>query len=199
MYMRYKNIIFDFDGVLHDTFDFHLKKINKFFDTKITAEDFRTMHDGNFYTSQAKKRDWSAYAKNVATKEGALVMDSVIKNALTTLSKEHNLYVISSGFAVQIKPYLVNNNVRHLFSNMLFAEDSPSKEEKLRMIINQDTNEYVFVTDTLGDILEAKKVGVSTIAVTFGFHSYARLQKGEPDLIVNSWKELVGKLSSTNK
>ncbi len=48
----------------------------------------------------------------------------------------------------------------------------------------------IFVTDTLGDIREATKVGIRTIAETFGFHNRERLKLGDPFRIVDSWEEI---------
>ena len=53
-----------------------------------------------------------------------------------------------------------------------------------------DTSSCVFVTDTLGDILEANKLGIKTIAVDFGYHERARLERGNPFAIVSDFKEI---------
>ena len=51
-------------------------------------------------------------------------------------------------------------------------------------------DDCVFITDTLGDILEAKKVNVRSIAVTFGFHDQERLKRGEPLHLVSDFAEI---------
>jgi phosphoglycolate phosphatase-like HAD superfamily hydrolase len=52
-------------------------------------------------------------------------------------------------------------------------------------------SECVFVTDTLGDMLEAKKEHVGAIAVSWGFHSREVLEKGEPFRILEMPSEIV--------
>ncbi len=50
---------------------------------------------------------------------------------------------------------------------------SKSKVEKFRMMEEKygvRKNDMLFITDTLGDIREADKAGVPTIAVTWGAH-----------------------------
>ena len=47
------------------------------------------------------------------------------------------------------------------------------------------------MTDTLGDILEGKKAGVTVVAVDFGFHKRDRLEKGEPFRIVSNFDEIL--------
>ena len=48
----------------------------------------------------------------------------------------------------------------------------------------------IFVTDTLGDIIEANDVNVKTIAVDFGYHSRTVLSKGKPFAIISDLNEI---------
>jgi phosphoglycolate phosphatase len=76
---------------------------------------------------------------------------------------------------------------------VLGVETHKSKEVKFGIIFEETgllKDECVFVTDTLGDILEANKVGVRTIAVTFGYHDEKRLAKGNPSVLVSDFKEI---------
>lgn len=52
-------------------------------------------------------------------------------------------------------------------------------------------DECIFITDTLGDILEANEVGIGTIAVDFGYHERKRLEKGNPLKIISKFEELI--------
>jgi phosphoglycolate phosphatase-like HAD superfamily hydrolase len=51
-------------------------------------------------------------------------------------------------------------------------------------------NECIFITDTLGDLIEAKESGVSSIAVDFGFHDKETLLKGEPYKVISSFSDI---------
>ena len=51
-----------------------------------------------------------------------------------------------------------------------------------------------FITDTLGDIVEAKKVGIKTIAVDYGYHDRGVLSKGNPDGIISNLSGIKKKL-----
>lgn len=53
-----------------------------------------------------------------------------------------------------------------------------------------NNEDCIFITDTLGDILEANKVGVKSIAVDFGFHERERLEKGNPFKIISNFKDI---------
>ena len=195
--MKYSNIIFDFDGVIHDTFEFHLSKINEIYKLGLSKEEYKDAHNGNFYGASSNKLkgiDWSVYASKVKKEQSELVIDPKIKKDLEFLSNKYLLFLVSSGFRVQIEPYLRNNGVAHIFRETLFADDGKSKADKLNRIVNGNKaprSSYVFITDTLGDILEANKVGLRSIAVTFGFHERERLEKGKPEHIVDTWSELM--------
>ena len=43
------NIIFDFDGVLIDSFEFHRKKIEAFAKIELSINDYKNLHDWNFF------------------------------------------------------------------------------------------------------------------------------------------------------
>ena len=85
-----------------------------------------------------------------------------------------------------------------LFAQILGVETHESKVEKFKILMEHNgitSENAVFITDTLGDIIEARKVGIKTIAETFGFHDRERLAQGEPFTIVDSWEEIEETLS----
>ena len=55
-----------------------------------------------------------------------------------------------------------------------------------------------FITDTVGDIKIARKSGLRTIAVTWGFHGKIVLKKAKPDYIVSTFNELSKILGSAD-
>ncbi|MBM3232725.1 HAD family hydrolase [Candidatus Pacearchaeota archaeon] len=84
--------------------------------------------------------------------------------------------------------------MNHIFSEILGFETHKSKEEKFRILFskhNLKIDECIFVTDTLGDIFEASKVGLRTIAVDFGFHDKGRLKKGKPLMILSKFEDIL--------
>ena len=48
----------------------------------------------------------------------------------------------------------------------------------------------IFITDTLGDILESNKVGIPSIGVSWGYHNKETLKKGSPIFIADTIEEL---------
>lgn len=65
------------------------------------------------------------------------------------------------------------NNLDKLFDFFGTKEVSQSKADKFQMIFEKfglSSQEVLFVTDTVGDVLEAETVGVPTIGLTWGVH-----------------------------
>ena len=81
-----------------------------------------------------------------------------------------------------------------MFSFLFGLETHKLKTHKFKKVLNEfnlKEDECIFVTDTLGDILEANEVGIKTIAVDFGYHERERLEKGNPMKIISEFNELV--------
>ena len=49
---------------------------------------------------------------------------------------------------------------------------------------------YLFITDTLGDIIESNKVGIKSVGVTWGYHTKENLSKGNPFFIAENFDDL---------
>ncbi len=188
-----KGIIFDFDGVIHDTFDLGYK-INKQL-TNLSKEEYKDMFNGNIYkhkalTPEAIKEFFELQNEQYKT----LKIEQKIKVELEKLKKIYDLFIVSSNMEETIKNYLGNNDITHIFKEVLGMESHHSKKEKFRLLMDKhDLHEHdsIFVTDTLGDILEANQIGLPTIAVDYGFHERGRLLRGNPIKIISDFAELL--------
>ncbi len=190
-----KTIIFDFDGVIHDTFELAYgshKKIHP----ESSREDYRSYFEGNIIEKMSKSFDKESKSKFRELEFQAfndLKLEREIREEIEKLSKNYDLYIISSNSIRNLNLYFENNNFTNIFKEILAEEAHKSKVEKFKMLFakyNLTPESCIFVTDTLWDILEAKKVGVKSIACTFGFHDRARLEKGKPFKIVSDFKEI---------
>ncbi len=192
-----KAVIFDFDGVLHNTFDFHRAKIKEFTGKDISEDCYKDIHDGNFYENKdnlIRDTDWSKYIKYIHPEQSRLKIKDEIRDVLKELGKKYELFIISSGGVKNISGCLGNNGILNIFTEVLGFETNTSKIDSFRSILKKhrlSADECIFITDTLGDIKEAKSVGVKTIAVDFGFHSKERLKRGEPYRIISCFGELM--------
>ncbi len=116
------------------------------------------------------------------------------------LSKKYKLFIISSCSEKNINLYLKNNNIDNLFIEVLGRETNFSKIEKFKTVFqkyNTNSKNCIFITDTLGDIKEANKVKIDSLAVTWGYHEKERLKKENPKYIINKPNEIINNLINT--
>jgi len=196
-----KAIIFDFDGVIHDTFEFHKNKIKEFAGIEMSDQDFRDIHNGNFFknaVSVVSGMDWIAYRDYIYPDISVLKIKDEIRATLLALAKDHDLFIVSSGGAKNMSDYLGNNGILDIFKEILGFESHKYKVDKFKFIFEKygfGVEECLFVTDTLGDILEANEVGLKTVAVDFGFHERALLEQGKPFRIISHFEDLLHDLN----
>lgn len=186
-------IVFDFDGVIHDTFDLAFKINVSIFGEDLTKDQYRDFFNGNIFKSTTPDQNKKFFEMQNKSFQ-SLKMDNNIKQNLEKLSELYSLFIISSNQEKTLHNYLKNNNSSHIFKEILGAETHHSKVHKFNYLFekyNLLSDDCVFVTDTLGDILEGNKVPVRTIAVDFGFHERERLEKGNPYKIVSSFGEII--------
>lgn len=186
-----KHIIFDFDGVIADTFDMNWS-ICQMHDPVATSEDFLAHHDGNVYAEPRVRIQHLQFIDDYRSHLTSLHLTNAIP-PLQRLSESYSLYIISSTSEVVIREVLGKAGLLSLFIRVMGFETDRSKVEKFKILIKDhgvDPGNSVFITDTLGDIKEARHVGIRTIAETFGYHSRERLGNGEPFKIVDSWEEI---------
>jgi phosphoglycolate phosphatase-like HAD superfamily hydrolase len=186
-------IVFDFDGVIHNTFEFHRQRIAKFTGHILSPEEFKGMHDGNFYNNKYGNTNWDKYKDFIADDLARLKIEPQIKESLTLLHNTYNLFIITSGGEQNILRYCIANGMSHVFTRIMGFETDKSKVKKFRMIFEEyhlSNKDTLFITDTLGDIQEASQINVPTIAVDYGYHSRKHLSEGRPIKIISEFSEI---------
>lgn len=178
-----KLIIFDFDGVLADTFNevydgykYLSKKYN--FKPLENKDDLRDLYKENIFKSLKRFKCNLRNIKNIEKdfEERANQRIEYVKTfpgikSLIPKLKKYNLAIVSSNKEYIIKKFLKKNDIDYF--NLILDFKTKSKKRKLRKAIKHfkvRIKEALFITDTIGDVKEAKKVGVETIAVTWGYH-----------------------------
>ena len=205
--MKKSLIIFDFDGVLADSFDtfYPLTRDNmKHIGLSLTLDQYRNLFMGNahqgfkeFIRDDKKYHMFmefrnSNYDKYYYDEHFKVRLFPEASNFLKKLSKDYILTLASSGQKDNIVSLLKQNNIKNLFS-LIIANSSNSKVGMIKDILDKFTNvpeETFFITDTVGDIKVAKKSGLKTIAVTWGFHSKKMLKSANPDFMAKSFVDL---------
>jgi putative hydrolase of the HAD superfamily len=189
-----KAIIFDFDGVIHDTFELAYKINLEVMEHYISRDEYKDLFNGNIYKNiKITEKNAESFFKKQNQAFEHLKIEKNIKQFLDNLHKRYSLFIISSNQEQALNTYFQNNNFINIFKEVLGMETNKSKIEKFKIVFKRyklKAEDCVFITDTLGDILEGNKVGVKTIAVDFGFHCKERLKKGKPFEIISDIEDL---------
>ena len=197
--MAKKLVIFDFDGVLVDTL-FVGHSVTKEVNENISVDEYKSFFEGNINDSIGKKINphpdffgrYDDYAREIKVPD-------ILKEIIKELAQKYTLVIVSSTGTSSIKKILERENVLQKFETILGNDVETSKVKKIKMILdkyNALPKDAVFITDTLGDILEGEKCGVKAIAVTWGFHDRKTLEKGNPVAIIDDPRDLVGTIEN---
>ncbi len=191
-------IIFDFDGVIADSFEL-IYEIWKSNYPDLTKEEYcgimNLPADDPLRLSFNNRKgtgileDFS-FQNEYSKKLKELRLTEIKRRALENLSKEYILHIISSVNTQTIKNFLDLNGVINCFNEVLGRDVEISKVKRFQMLFekyNLNSEKVIFVTDTVGDMEEAKEVNIKNIvAVTDGFHKKEDLEKSNPKYIINS-------------
>lgn len=215
--MMLKNIIFDFDGVVVDTYDLVFKIFEDYSEINcgrgknvsnrgayasecknLTNEAFQDFFNGgitdNFKREPDEMKKFIEYLfKEYANRLKSQYIYKDAKDGLRQLFEKYKLFLVSSNSEIVLNRFLQENKL-DVFDKILGFETHTSKVEKLEMLENDfgiSVENSIFVTDTLGDVVEAHEIGCKVLAVTFGYHSRERLKKGKPEWIVDLWSEVL--------
>ncbi|MES3032157.1 MAG: HAD-IA family hydrolase [Patescibacteria group bacterium] len=191
-----KLIIFDFDGVLVDTL-IMTYEITKEINPEMSLEDFRLLNNGNFLHSIENSltiKNHPEFFERYKEESRELKIPPSLKDLIYKLSKECTLAIVSSSLSSLIKDILDREDAMPYFMDILGSDLHKSKVFKNKMLLEKykvDPKDAVFITDTVGDILEARECGIKSIAVTWGFQDAESLQKAKPAKIVSMPEDLM--------
>lgn len=199
-------IIFDFDGVLADSFDTFYTLIK---DTmaeagiSISQNDYRKLFLDNVHKGfkkfigddkkhelfkKLRTANYDKYYKKYKPK-----LFSGVSKLLKQLDKNYIITIASSGKKSNIIGLLKNNKI-HKHFDLILATNDHSKDKMINKILEKhgaDPKQTIMITDTAGDVKIAKKLGLKTIAVTWGFHSPELLKKFKPDHLAKDFDGII--------
>jgi len=196
-------LIFDYDGVLVDSFDIFMNNFIKAckqqgFESIATKKDFLKLFENNMYESMfAMGMTKDQILKIVYFMRDALtenqdkirVFEGITEN-LEKLSKDNKLVIVTSNETNVVNDFLKSRNLT-FFDEIIGSDKAPSKIEKINKIKEKYPNQkYFYIGDTKGDIIEGKKAGVKTVAVSWGWHKKEQLEEEKPDFIIDFPSEI---------
>jgi HAD superfamily hydrolase (TIGR01509 family) len=203
--MKEKFILFDFDGVIVDSFAQAFEVRNKICPS-MKEEQYRSAFDGNIKDwsltgdghDEKCRHDIDFFAEYIPKMDRVKVV-SGMESVIEKLAKEYTLIVVSSTLTSPIQELLERNGLAHYFKEIMGFDVHTSKIEKMKTVFskyNATAENCVFITDTLGDIREANHMKVGSIGVLWGFQGKEKLASGNPFRIVDKPTDLPSAISS---
>lgn len=202
--MKNNVMIFDYDGVLIDSFDIFMKnfiyacKKEGFTDIN-SKEHFLKIFDGNMYETMFNMgmnkeqilRIVYYMRDKLLEKQDEISFFPEIKETIEKLSENNVLVVVTSNDTKVVKEFLKSRNV-FCFDEIIGSDEEPSKIAKINKVKKKysDVNNFFYIGDTIGDIFEGKKADVKTVAVSWGWHSKDKLMNVNPDFFVDKPQDL---------
>ena len=204
-----KNIIFDWSGVVRDTVPSQVWIVNSIFKKygvgNMTLEEFRDNWEQpyvNFYKKYLPD-GYDEEERGRAYREALFDTDCPKSSVFAGMaeliqklkSKNFFLTVVSSDL-----PETLHAEVNEWGLVGMFSEIHANVSDKLEVvqgIINTsvlDPLDTFFIGDSNHEIDVAKKTGIQSIAVTWGFTSEQKLRARKPDYIAHNVQELEGLL-----
>lgn len=192
-----KFVLFDFDGVIADSFSAAFTTARTYCAQK-TEASYRAQFEGNIYDYKhdlltgdhsACSHDIDWWGTFVPLFEETAKPFAGISEALHRLSHAYTLIIVSSSVTSPINGFLEKHDLGRYIAEVLAIEAHTHKTEKISMIFSKygtSAEKCVFVTDTLGDMKEATAVGVGSIGCTWGFQDRQTLERGEPFRIIDA-------------
>jgi HAD superfamily hydrolase (TIGR01509 family) len=208
-----KLIIFDYDGVLVDTFPvtcmaykeiFKEFKINRHYE----PEEFRYLFEADWkkfvatlgITSKEDiKKVEDIFRKVVLENKDSIRLFPAIKQLLTTLKdKGHNMVIVSNNYERVIRTQLDKEGVSHYFDHILDVSHGLKPDPAGVLValkkLNAGPDETILVGDMDADIEAAKKAKLKkVIAVDWGYHHVHKLK--DADVIVHSPEQLLEEIN----
>jgi len=193
-----KVIMFDFDGVIVDSIGISYA-INKEWDVNLEYSRWQSWFEGNVYQGidsyLVKEETQIEFFKKYKVGLNDLLPVDGIGEVLKEINlMKYKLVIISSGSEKAIEDFLEKYNLKQYFVEIMAPATHRSKVKKIEMILKKykiKPNETLIVTDTIGDVKEAKEVEIKAIGVAWGVHEAKRLKENGADFIAETPKDIL--------
>lgn len=198
-----KAVIFDFDGTIVDSLPGVIKVLEKFtrrrvvlhekdlaeFRQKSLLQLARTMRVAQWkwpILALFGRRMFRHHLRSVRVHEG-------LPELIAKLSRKIPLYVLSTNRQENIAKYLKWHGLDRYFDGIYGSANVLSKTYKMRQLLDRERirpEDVWCVGDEVIDVKSAQKVGMSVVAVTWGYASRSGLAAHHPEHMVDTAEEL---------
>ena len=209
--MLVKGLIFDFDGVLVDSFAAYYAinvQAAQSIGRSLSPDEYRGWFTDSVRSARrayvgdpaAHEQFLAAYrsAREIPYAQVGMFPGAV--NCVRKLAAQLPLAIASITTAELIRQHLQHNGIADCFVSVLGTGRSQSTKavilQESRTSLGTTAEQTAFVTDTVSDVHEGHALGLRSIAVTWGFHDRATLAAAKPAAIVDSFAALMAVLGA---
>ena len=209
--MKFRALIFDFDGTIADTLDEVLKLYNQMSDEfqlrPISEEELPalrklTLSELLEHLEISKLAVPKILYKGTRTLKKSIPHLPLIEDMDTALKQLRKsieyMGILTSNSEENAQLFLKTHNIEDLFDFVLSTSKLTGKSRYLKNVLSKyelEPQDAIYIGDEVRDIKSAKKAGIPIAAVTFGFNSKEALEKESPDYLCDTPAELVKILS----
>lgn len=195
--MQSEFVLIDFDGVIVNSFPLCFDIVSRI-NPQESEQTFRERFARD--SSRADMlQELSSSGIDFFTEYSKGIVDQPLIAGMTDvleyIGANFTTILVSSTTSPPIKQYLQKHDLARYFS-AIFSNDFPNlKSDKFSLLLQHylvQPTECVFITDTLGDVLEAQQVHIPCIGVTWGYHDESLLKQGHPQTIIDYPSQLKG-------
>lgn len=196
-------VIFDFDGTIADSFEVSLQIATELLGRpRPSTDEIETLR--SLPTKAVMKRlgirSWqlpkllSKGRKLMAQKTPEVALFAGLESAFKQFkASEVQMCIMSSNDKQVIEVFLRQHGCQDYFTNIIGGVNLFKKAKQLQRIqsiFGVKLDEMIYVGDETRDIDAAKKVGIRSAAVTWGYNSEAALSERNPDIIIKKTMSL---------
>lgn len=205
--MKYKYIIFDFDGTIADTedtnFDIFLQIAEKYNIRQVEKEElreFKKMSAGEVM----KDLNVKAYRLPLMLRQGKRILkENIINIKFCKASTPEvlgelkdmglSIGIITTNSKSNVKKFLTHNNV-DIFDSIL-SSSMFGKESKFKKMMKKNRlspREILYIGDEIRDIDSAHKCNIDAVSVSWGYNDRDSLKDNNPNYLIDEIEELIG-------
>ncbi len=196
-----KDIIFDFDGTIANSLPVVVEVAESLLRVEISKEQIARFQ--NMTAKQILKEARIPLYKvpGLLVKARPLLQGRMhevklfrgLEREIKLLSKDYDLYVVSSNSASIINQFLQNNNLNDYFKKIYGNVGIFSKAQALKKVTKYEgisLDQSIYIGDEVRDIEASKKVGLPIISVTWGYNGQPILESYKPDYLATKVTDL---------
>lgn len=196
-------VIFDFDGTIADSLLAMLNTLYRLAHHEVLPkEDISELRGMGFPRVLLRLRvpPWRAIwllrqsrltlARDIANMELVSGVDAAVK----VLAKGSQLFVVSANNEVNIRTFLKRYELESYFTGVVGGANPFDKSRALRALITEQAfnpERCWYIGDRVWDIRSARRAGISSVAVSWGYSNIHVLKRAHPDALVFNADELV--------